>query len=234
MSRQAILIVAAATFVSAALILPTSGVVAQNWTTVTMNHMPMIEGSGRVVQQQRNVGSFDSVETMGSENVEVRFGSTPSVVIAADDNILPLITTKVVDGELKIGTRGSFRMRGPIRAWVTTPNLKAFTTSGSGNVLIHDVNNGALALTMNGSGSVTANGRTGRLDVTLNGSGRAQLASLAATDVSAGLNGSGSATVNAHGRLDARIFGSGTLRYVGKPAELRSAHFGSGRVIASN
>ncbi len=234
MTRQTVLIVAAAAIVSAALILPTSGVVAQNWTTVTMNHMPIVEGSGRVVQQQRSVGSFDSVETLGSETVEVRFGATPSVVIAADDNILPLITTQVVNGELKIGSRGSFRMHGPIRAWVTTPNLKAFTTSGSGDVLIHDVNNGALALTMNGSGSMTANGRTGRLDVTLNGSGRAQLASLAATDVTAGLNGSGSATVNAHGRLDARIFGSGSLRYVGKPTELRTSHFGSGRVIASN
>ena len=234
MSRQAILIVAAATFVSAALILPTSGVVAQNWTTVTMNHMPIVEGSGRVVQQQRNVGSFDSVETLGSENVEVRFGPTPSVVIAADDNVLPLITTEVKDGELKIGTRGSYRMRGPIRAWITVPNLEAFTTSGSGNVLIHDVDNRALALTMNGSGNMTANGRTGRLDVTLNGSGRAQLASLAATDVSAGLFGSGTAVVNAHGRLDAKVFGSGSVRYVGKPAEVRSSHFGSGRVVASN
>lgn len=234
MTRQTVLIVAAAAIVSAALILPTSGVVARDWTTVRMNHMPVVEGSGRVVQQQRDVGSFDSVETMGSETVEVRFGPTPSIVIGADDNIQPLITTKVVDGELKIGTRGSFRMHGPIRAWITTPNLKAFTTSGSGDVTIHDLNNGELALTMNGSGSMTANGRTGRLAVTLNGSGRAQLATLAATDVSADLNGSGSATVNAHGRLDAKIFGSGTLHYVGKPAELRTSHFGSGGVVASN
>lgn len=234
MSRQSVLLVAAAAFVSAALILPTSGVVAQNWTTVTMNHMPIVNGSGRVVQQQRNVGAFDAVETLGSENVEVRVGPKPSLVIAADDNILPLITTRVENGRLKIGARGSFRMHGPIRAWITVPNLEAFTTSGSGDVLIHDVNNGQLSLTMNGSGSMTATGRTGHLQVTLNGSGRAQLASLAATDVSAGLFGSGSATVNARGRLDAKVFGSGTLRYVGKPAELRSAHFGSGRVVASN
>ena len=234
MSRQTVMIVAAAAIVSAALILPTSGVVAESWTTVTVDHMPVVNGSGRVVQQQRSVGNFDAVETLGSENVEVRFGATPSVVIAADDNILPLITTKVVDGQLKIGTRGSFRMHGPIRAWITVPNLKAFTTSGSGDVLIHDVNNDALALTMNGSGSMTANGQTGQLHLKLNGSGRAQLASLAATDVSAGLFGSGNATVNAHGRLDAEVFGSGTLHYVGRPGELRASHFGSGRIVAAN
>lgn len=234
MSRQNVLLVAAATMISAALILPTSGVVAQDWTTVTMNHMPIVNGSGRIVQQRRNVGSFDSVETLGSEDVDVRFGPRPSLVIAADDNVLPLLTTEAKDGKLKIGTRGSFRMRGPIRVWITVPNLQAFTTSGSGNVVLHDVSNGQLDLTMNGSGSMAANGRTGRLHVTINGSGRAQLASLWATDVSAGLFGSGSATVNAHGRLDAQIFGSGTLHYVGKPAELRSSHFGSGRILAAN
>lgn len=234
MFRQNVLIVAAATFISAALILPTSGVVAQDWTTVTMNHMPIVDGSGRVVQQQRNVGSFDSVETQGSENVDVRFGPRPSLVIAADDNILPLIKTEVNGGKLKIGARGSFRMRGPIRVWITVPNLDSFTTSGSGDVVLHDVNNGQLSLTMNGSGSMAANGRTGRLHVAINGSGRAELASLTATDVSAGLFGSGSATVNAHGRLDAQIFGSGSLRYIGKPAELRSSHFGSGRIVAAN
>jgi hypothetical protein len=74
MSRQNVLFIAAATLVSAALILPTSGVVAKDWTTVTVNHLPMIDGSGRVVQQSRNVGEFRAVQTMGSENVEVRFG----------------------------------------------------------------------------------------------------------------------------------------------------------------
>ena len=39
MTRQTVLIVAAAAVVSAALILPTSGVIARDWTTVTMNHM---------------------------------------------------------------------------------------------------------------------------------------------------------------------------------------------------
>jgi hypothetical protein len=234
MSRQNVLIVAAAALVSAALILPTSGVVAQNWTNVTVNRLPMIEGSGHVIQQRRDVGSFDAVETQGAENVEVRFGPTPALVIAADDDILPLITTEVKGGKLKIASRGSYRMRGPVRAWITVPNLDSFTTSGSGDVVIHDVNNGQLNLTMNGSGSLMANGRTGRLHVTISGSGRAQLASLAATDVSAGLFGSGNATVNAHGRLEAQIFGSGTLHYIGKPAEIRSSHFGSGRIVASN
>jgi hypothetical protein len=234
MSRQNVLFIAAATLVSAALILPTSGVVAKDWTTVTVNHLPMIDGSGRVVQQSRNVGEFRAVQTMGSENVEVRFGPKSSVVIAADDNILPLISSRVVNGSLKIQSRGSYRTRSPIRVWITTPRLDEFTTMGSGNVVIHDVNSPHLKLTLQGSGDIQANGRTAELDLALMGSGRARLADLLATDVSAGVFGSGDAVVRATGRLDAQMFGSGTLRYVGNPKSMRSSHFGSGRIIASN
>jgi hypothetical protein len=234
MSRQNVLFIAAATLVSAALILPTSGVVAKDWSTVTVNHLPMIDGSGRIVQQSRNVGEFRAVQTMGSENVEVRFGPKTSVVIAADDNILPLLSSRVVNGTLKIESRGSYRTHNPIRVWITTPRLEEFTTMGSGSVVIHDVNSPHLKLTLQGSGDIQANGRTGELDLALMGSGRARLGDLSATDVSAGVFGSGDAVVRATGKLDAQMFGSGTLRYVGNPASLRSSHFGSGRIIASN
>jgi hypothetical protein len=234
MSRQNVLLIAAATLVSAALILPTSGVVAQHWSNVTVNHTPTIDGSGRIVQQSRNVGEFRAVHTMGSENVDVRFGATTSVVIAADDNILPLLSSRVIDGTLKIESRGSYRTRNPIRVWITTPRLDEFTTMGSGNVVIHDVSSPHLKLTLQGSGDIEANGRTGELDLALMGSGRAQLGDLAATDVSAGVFGSGTAVVRASGKLDAQMFGSGTLRYIGNPKSMRSSHFGSGRVIASN
>ena len=50
MSRQNVLLVAAATLVSAALIIPTSGVVAQHWSHVTVNHMPMIDDPDLVAQ----------------------------------------------------------------------------------------------------------------------------------------------------------------------------------------
>jgi hypothetical protein len=234
MSRQNVLLVAAATLVSAALILPTSGVVAKGWTHVTVNHMPMIDGSARVVQQSRAVGEFRGVQTMGAEYVDIRFGPRASVVIAADDNILPLLSSRVVNGTLKIESRGSYRTRSPIRVWITTPRLEEYTSMGSGNAVIHDVNTPHLKITLQGSGDIQANGRAGELDLALMGSGRARLADLSATDVSAGIFGSGEATVRASGRLDAQMFGSGELRYVGNPKSLRSSHFGSGRIIAAN
>ncbi|HYI43764.1 MAG TPA: head GIN domain-containing protein [Sphingomicrobium sp.] len=233
-SRNAVIIAAAAVLTSTVLIIPTSGVAAQNWTTVTHNRMPIIEGSGRIVRQDRPVGDFRRFESLGSEIVEVRFGPTRSLVIAADDNILPMITSEVRDGTLKIATRGSFRTRGPIRVWLTTPYLEEITTSGSGDVIVHDVNNSRLALTINGSSDMRVTGRTGQLDVNIHGSGSAELATLAATNVDASVFGSGDATVRATRDLQARVFGSGTVRYVGRPENVDQQRFGSGRVIAAN
>jgi hypothetical protein len=228
------MIFAVAALTSAALIVPTTSVAAQNWTSVTYNHRPMIQGSGRVVRQNRAVGHFDRILVEGAEVVEVRLGTQYSLSIAADDNLLPLLTSEVKGGTLKLGSRGSYRTRGPVRVWITMPNLESLTASGSGSVAINGVNNKRLALGLNGSGDIRAAGRTGQLNLSLNGSGSARLAGLAAGNADVGIYGSGDASVRTIGDLDARVVGSGTLRYVGQPAHVRRQRTGSGRIVAAN
>ena len=231
--RQNLIIAIAACLTSSALIIPASGLQAQSWTTVTHNHMPIIDGSGRVVQQNRPVPSFQRVETVGSESVDVRFGPRPALVIIADDNILPLITTEVRGGTLKIGTRGSFRTRNTIRVQLTTPSLQGLKTFGSGDVRIHGANNERLELAIHGSSDLRATGRVSQLDVNVFGSGTARLEGLSAGAVDASVYGSGEAIVRASGDLEARVFGSGTVRYVGQPANIRRQNLGSGRIVAA-
>lgn len=234
MSRPAqLMIVAAAALTSALLVVPSASLAApDSWTTVNYNRMPVVVGSGRVVRQQRPVSRFNGIETLGSEVVEVRVGAAPSLVIAADDNILPLIRSEVRNGTLKIESRGSYRIRGPIRVWITTPDLQSFKTMGSGDVTIQGVNNRRLALALHGSGDIRASGRTGHLDVDIYGSGNAQLAGLAANDADASVFGSGNASVRASGRLQVSVFGSGNVHYVGRPVGLRTQRMGSGQVSA--
>ena len=234
MSRRQILIFAAAALVtSSALIVPTTSVVAQPWTTVTYNALPTVEGSGRIVRQNRAVAPFQRVETYGAEQVEVRFGPRHSLVIAADDNILPLLSSAVRNGTLKLESRGSYRMRGPIKVWITTPNLEDYKTFGSGGVTIHQVNNPRLNLGVFGSSDIHATGRTGMLDVAIHGSGSARLAGLAAGNAKVGIYGSGEALVRTGGQLNASVFGSGNVRYLGQPQNVRRQRFGSGRIVAA-
>ena len=228
-----LIFLAAAALVSAAMLVPTSGVAAQDWTSVSNNGQRQIVGSGRVVRQNRAVAPFQRIETLGSAIVQVRVGPARSVTIAADDNILPLLTSEVRGGTLTLSSRGSYRMRGPIRVWISTPNLDGVRSAGSGDTSISGINAARLALTIQGPGAIRAEGRTGRLDLAIQGSGNADLSRLAARDARAALYGSGSAVVRAAGNLDARVIGSGDLRYVGTPTTLSRHRVGSGSIRAA-
>jgi len=107
-----------------AAILPTATAAEWNgqWISVNNNDAPMITGSGRIVSQPRSVPDFRSVETNGAEDIHVRFGPQPSLVIAADDNLLPYLTTEVSDGVLHVGSVGSYRTRTTPQVYVTVPD----------------------------------------------------------------------------------------------------------------
>lgn len=78
--QSKLLVLVAAVAISAGTILPTSGVVAQT-VTVRNDRGPMVEGSGRIVRQARNVAAFRRIDTLGSAEVHVRLGATRSLTI---------------------------------------------------------------------------------------------------------------------------------------------------------
>jgi hypothetical protein len=77
---------------------------------------------------------------------------------------------------------------------------------------------------------VHTSGTVTRLDVSLDGSGNAQLAQLAARDVHAVLSGSGRIVTRATDTLQASVPGSGTIVYTGNPAHVTTSVTGSGTI----
>ena len=106
--------------------------VEQGWHSVSHNGQPVVTGSGRIVAQQRNVGNFNRVELKGSGNAQIRLGAAPSLTVQADDNLLPLLISRVENGTLVLESRGSYRTRTTPRYTITVPNLDYVATSGSG------------------------------------------------------------------------------------------------------
>lgn len=228
--RNSLVFVAAALAASAVLIVPTSGVAAQGWTEVQHNNHGMVTGSGRVVRQARAVADFRRLEAEGATNVHVRLGAAPSLIVEADDNLIPYITSNVSDGTLELDTRGSFRTRNPIRVYLTVPDIHHVATSGSGNVDIQGVANRHLELVTRGSGNLRAQGRTGDLKVVVQGSGNASMRGLQSARAEVSVMGSGNAWVSTSGALSARSDGSGNVFVGGSPSSLDVRESGSGRV----
>ena len=235
LSRNFLMVVAAATITSAALILPTSGLAAHDgWHGVQRGGEPQVIGSGRAATENRAIGNFRSLELRGIGDVEVRIGARPSLQITADDNLLPYFTTAVEGDTLVIDSRGSFRTQRSPRIVVTVPNVESVVTKGSGDVRLFGVNNAQLSLRIRGSGDISAQGRTRDLDVRIQGSGDTDVRGLSSVTARASVQGSGDIRVATNGALDASVAGSGTIYYAGNPRPLNIRTAGSGEVVASN
>ena len=91
---------------------------------------PSVAGSGAVTTDTRTVSAFERVDVGGEYDVVIRVGTTRSVVIEGDDNLLPLIRTEVREGTLHIDSEKDLRPRDTrIRPWHDALRLYRFGRS---------------------------------------------------------------------------------------------------------
>ena len=191
---------------------------------------PGVQGSGIAATQTRTVAGFSRLDLAGSNNVTVAVGAPQSVVVHADSNLISHVTTQVAGGTLVIGDTGSFTARSPMSVEVSVPSLTRLNLSGDGQISVTGINVPRLAVTVSGSGLLSAAGTATQLDVTLSGDGQAQLFRLPARDVHAVVTGSGLIQVNATTSLDAAVPGTGAIVYSGNPPRVTTSVTGTGAV----
>ncbi|WP_043480002.1 head GIN domain-containing protein [Janthinobacterium sp. HH01] len=214
-------------------------------------HGERVQGSGKIVKQNRELGHFTSLATSVSGNVEIRMGNTESISIETDDNLQALIETVVDNGTLRIRpTRKdvnleSRTMKIVVQARsiekiavtgsgsVDVDKLRAesltFDVGGSGSINARNLESESVAIALGGSGNLKTSGNTERLQISIGGSGRVQAGQLAARDATVSIGGSGQATVWAKQTLNLSVAGSGDIAYYGDP-QLTKSVMGSGTI----
>ena len=90
-----------------------------------------VTGSGTKLKETRKISDFTEIEVSDGITLDVQKGAT-SLTIEGDDNLVPLYTTEVVKGRLRIhrATRESVRTKLELVVRVTTPSLKRIEASG--------------------------------------------------------------------------------------------------------
>lgn len=116
------------------------------------------------------------------------------------------------------------------RITVTAPNVKRFEMTGSGDLDLRGYDQPSIDISIAGSGSVHAVGRSKTLKLNVSGSGSADLAALETQDADVSVNGSGDATIHAKGAVRIDISGSGNVNLATKPAKIDTTISGSGTV----
>jgi hypothetical protein len=188
-----------------------------------------LRDDGPRTTQTRDVAGFTRVDSRGSVDVRLHVGSPQSVRVRAGEKVIDDVETDVRDGTLQITFDNDGFGESDVVVEATVARLTGITTSGSGNIHADGVTGDAFVVESDGSADVTVGGSVGRVAVTLDGSGSADLGGLAARVASVRVGGSGDAEVAAAERLAVDVDGSGDVSYHGEP-ELTQRVDGSGDV----
>lgn len=199
----------------------------------------LVIGSGNSRTEEREIAGVEGVALSFVGDLRITQGDEEKLVITADDNVMPLITTEVKDGVLTIGARSTLGLQttGKLQYDLTVRNLNSIRLTGAGNAEIDGLETGDLELaitgagslsaqnvdaerveaTLSGLGSVSVSGKAARQDVRLTGSGSYSAGDLQSGAADVTISGLGSATVWAVETLDATISGAGNIEYRGDP-----------------
>jgi hypothetical protein len=204
-----------------------------------------VHGNGKTTRQVRQVPAFTGVEMAVPGKVELHVGSGDGLTIETDDNVMPLVETRVENGVLRIRPvrdnlnldprslritvnarvieRLSVGGSGTIDADALRGRRLELNVGGSGAINAHSIEGDELSVDLGGSGNVTGGGgAVGKLRVSLAGSGEVKLGKVKAGAVHVNTAGSGETTVWAANKLDVSLVGSGGVQYYGDPQVSRS------------
>lgn len=184
-------------------------------TTPTAN----IAGSGHVVTEVRPVGGFTAVSVSGAGRLVIEQSGTETLAITAEDHILPLLRTVVVDGRLVIGAVSGTSIN-PTREILYRLGVRTLTDiEASGAIRVESTNIEADRLSLGLSGASTAHiaGTASRLILAASGASTCLVDGVRSLEVRAGLSGASYGRVRAAHFLEANVSGSSRLEYFGDP-----------------
>ncbi len=178
---------------------------------------PVTRGSGNIISQAREVEPFQEVQVVGAANVIHVTAIDAGCEIEADDNLLPIITTTVENGVLKIEFKGSVQPTQGVKIRLAGTPLRRFSLAGSGNFTTKQVDAEQFEFSVAGAGSGKLSGQTKQLSIQVSGAGKVVAPALVADAATIEISGAGSADVHAATTLKVSVSGAGTVTYSGNP-----------------
>ncbi len=231
----------------AGLLLASLPVLAGGWEVV--------KGNGNLKKETRSATGYTAVHSAGAFDVDISYGSSNSITIEADENLLPYIETEVNGNKLIIKNKKGYSLnsKNKMKVSVSLTKMTAVQLSGSGNIKGSGAfsNDGeteigiagsgdidlsfgdikSLEVKVSGSGNMHLKGKsTEKINVGVSGSGNVEAYEVSANEVTARISGSGNVNVTASKSIDASISGSGNVSYRGGATDVKSRASGSGKV----
>lgn len=176
-------------------------------------------GSGVVKDETRQIGGFSSISLNGVGHLLITQTGKESLTIRAEDNLLPLLESRVDGTVLHLGPTGKTNVRPTktIEYILEVKSLDEISTFGAADVEVKDIDGKKLVISSRGAGSAKAMGKVESLEVNLSGAGSFDGEGLQAKEAKVSSQGVGSSVVRVSDQLDASVAGVGSVEYIGSP-----------------
>jgi len=196
-------------------------------------------GTGEIIKQVRQTGTFDAVKISGAQSVVLMNGNQYSVVIETHENLLDHISV-VIQNDMLWFEYKNIKDYNKLKFYITAPEYKKVLVSGASDVISPDTLAGDyLRISASGASNVNLfvnyqsikSSAAGASDITLAGTaiahvveagGASNLIAKSLTTETTVLNAKGASTcfVEAKSSLTYKVSGASTVKYVGKPQTL--------------
>lgn len=199
---------------------------------VSLGSLGGLQGNGKLLDETRKLTTVKEIDASGALTVQVSIGSTPSLSVSGDENLLPYVLTEQQGERLVIHTQRSLSPKQPIKVTVVMPALSYLKHTGSGRLEVAGLNGGDLQVEATGSGETELGGKVRSLSARLVGSGDLTGQQLIADSMDVDVLGSGDVRLGKieTGSLRASIKGSGSVAAEGRAREVKGRIMGSGDI----
>lgn len=210
------------------------------------------KGKGARIERELSLAEFTGIELDVQANVFISLGTEQRVVVEGQSNVVNDIELDVQGKVWEIEFDRCYKNYDDLDIFITvtdltklelnssgnivsqtdfTANQVALRITGSGNIIMNDLDASGVSSTITGSGSILLSGSATTHDVFVTGSGDVGSFGFVTTNSDISIVGSGDVEVNVSSDLDVGIAGSGSVYYKGDPNSVSSSISGSGNVI---
>lgn len=201
----------------------------------------LLSGCGRhdevesdpLVNERRDVESFDSIDLEGAARLEIKIGEPLSVQVSGSEKAVGRLETRVSGDTLYIKNKPRdwvMNSNSRLTLQITVPKLDSLKLEGGNDVSLTGLHGGDTTIKASGAANIKADGELDELDVRLKGAGHADLSKLAVNDAKVTVDGVGSVVVNPRESLDATMNGVGAIFYTGSPRKVNTRMNGLGTI----
>lgn len=181
-----------------------------------------VRGSGVGSKVVRTTPPFHKLKVGGSVRAEVQVGKPLSLELLGDDNLLPLVASKVEAGTLTIAPDQALKTTQPLVARITTPALDGLELVAASSGFVNGVKAEHLSVRMGGAAKLRLSGSSRTVEVVAGNAAQADLRDFAVASAHVTTSHATRVELGHVETLEVNQKGPSTVTYKGSPEIKRS------------